>query len=81
MRSAWESFHRRSRLLRPSRTPLPTRDLGLPITVGHATLAGKLALGHRDPFDRLLIAQALLEGLTLVSNEELFDQTAVSRLW
>jgi PIN domain nuclease of toxin-antitoxin system len=54
---------------------------GLPITVGHAALAGNLAFGHRDPFDRLLIAQALLEGLTLVSNEELFDQTGVSRLW
>lgn len=36
---------------------------------------------HRDPFDRLLIAQALLSDLTLVSNERLFDDFGVKRLW
>jgi hypothetical protein len=34
-----------------------------------------------DPFDRLLIAQALVEDLTLVSNETLFDSSGVKRLW
>lgn len=53
----------------------------LPISVAHAVRAGTLALSHRDPFDSLLIAQALVEGLALVSNERLFDTFGVSRLW
>ena len=53
----------------------------LAIDVAHALAAGKLAIGHRDPFDRLLIAQALAENLTLASNERIFDATGVSRLW
>ena len=53
----------------------------LPITTAHARTAGLLESPHRDPFDRLLIAQALAEGLTLVSNEILFDAFGVSRLW
>jgi PIN domain nuclease of toxin-antitoxin system len=53
----------------------------LPITIGHAARAGALPHPHGDPFDRLLIAQALAEGLTLVSNEKLFDQFEVRRLW
>lgn len=53
----------------------------LPIDVSHATAAGRLPIPHGDPWDRLLIAQALVENLTLVSNEELFDQTGVDRLW
>ena len=54
---------------------------GLPISIRHAQLAGSLRLIHKDPFDRLLIAQSLIEGLTLVSNETVFDQTGVNRLW
>jgi PIN domain nuclease of toxin-antitoxin system len=53
----------------------------LPIGLQHASLAGQLAFAHKDPFDRLLIAQALTEGMTLVSNERVFDATGVSRLW
>lgn len=53
----------------------------LPITLQHASLAGQLAFAHKDPFDRLLIAQALSEHMTLVSNERVFDATGVSRLW
>ena len=53
----------------------------LPLTISHAITAGELAIAHRDPFDRLLIAQALVENLMLVSNERLFDTTGVSRLW
>lgn len=52
-----------------------------PITVGHAALAGSLAFEHKDPFDRLLIAQSLMEEFWLVSNEQIFDQTGVNRLW
>lgn len=54
---------------------------GLPIDIGHAHKAGLLDGEHKDPFDRMLIAQALLEDLTLVSNEKLFDSFGVSRLW
>lgn len=53
----------------------------LPITVHHARLAGEMAIAHKDPFDRLLIAQALAEDMVLVSNEVLFDAAAVKRLW
>ena len=53
----------------------------LPVTVEHAALAGALAIPHKDPFDRLLIAQAQIEQLLLVSNEALFDGFGVRRLW
>lgn len=53
----------------------------LAITVHHARLAGAMNLAHKDPFDRLLIAQALTEDMVLVSNEALFDGFAVKRLW
>ncbi len=53
----------------------------LPISVRHGREAGALPIPHRDPFDRLLIAQALVEGLTLVSNEAAFDGFGVQRLW
>jgi PIN domain nuclease of toxin-antitoxin system len=53
----------------------------LPISLRHATLAGSLEGAHRDPFDRMLIAQALADDLTLVSNERLFDSFGVLRLW
>ena len=53
----------------------------LPVTTSHALTAGALDIPHRDPFDRLLIAQARVEGLTLISNEALFDRCGVKRLW
>ena len=53
----------------------------LPISVRHARLAGQMNIAHKDPFDRLLIAQAQADGLVLVSNEALFDSFAVQRLW
>lgn len=53
----------------------------LAITVRHARLAGELNIAHKDPFDRLLIAQAQAEDMTLVSNEALFDGFAVKRIW
>lgn len=51
------------------------------ITPAHAQLAGTLPMRHRDPFDRMLVAQALSGGLPLVSNDELFDDYGVSRIW
>ena len=53
----------------------------IPITVHHARLAGEMRIDHKDPFDRMLIAQAQAEDMVLVSNEALFDKFAVNRLW
>lgn len=58
----------------------------LAITLPHALLAGRLETSHRDPFDRMLMAQALLDDLVLVSNEKPFDDVrhegrSVRRLW
>lgn len=55
--------------------------LALPMTARHGQLAGNMAFAGKDPFDRTLIAQALLENLTLISNEKLFDSTGVGRIW
>lgn len=53
----------------------------LAITVPDAERAGRLPGPHRDPFDRMLIAQALGRDLLLVSNEVLFDTYGINRLW
>lgn len=53
----------------------------LSISLRHARLAGLLPGKHRDPFDRLLIAQAQIEGLPLVSIEQLFDHFGIRRIW
>lgn len=53
----------------------------LPIGMDHAALAGALDIAHRDPFDRLLIAQAQIERVPIVSNERLFDTFGVERIW
>jgi PIN domain nuclease of toxin-antitoxin system len=55
--------------------------LELPITVQHGQTAGSLPGPHRDPFDRMLIAQATLSDLVLVSNEGVFDGYGIRRLW
>ena len=54
---------------------------GLPITVEDAARAGALQGALRDPFDRMLITQALGRNLVLISIETLFDQYGVRRLW
>ena len=53
----------------------------LPITVQHALRSGSLPGLHNDPFDRMLIAQAISDDLVLVSNETMFDHYGVQRLW
>ncbi len=53
----------------------------LPVTVAEAARAGALPGPLRDPFDRMLIAQALSLNLVLVSNDPLFDRYGVRRLW
>lgn len=53
----------------------------LSITVAHAELAGQLPFDHKDPFDRLLVAQARIADIPLLSNEKLFDGFGVQRIW
>ena len=53
----------------------------LPVTLRHALLSGRLTLVNSDPWDRTLIAQAILENLVLVSIERSFESQGVRRLW
>lgn len=53
----------------------------LPISVEHGVRAGLLPGQHKDPFDRMLIAQSQAENLPLVSNDEIFDTYNVQRVW
>ena len=88
--SAWE-IATKYRLGKLPGAELVARDVGaciagqgfekLAITVDDGTDAGGLPAFHRDPFDRMLIAQALARDSTLVSNEILFDRYGVRRLW
>ena len=54
---------------------------GLAISVDDAERAGRLPGPHRDPFDRMLIAQAQVHDLVIVSVDSAFDSYAVHRLW
>ncbi len=53
----------------------------LGISVEHAELVSRLPFLHRDPFDRLLAAQALTEKIPLVSRDAAFDAYGVARMW
>jgi len=53
----------------------------LPITPAHVKHLQHLEMHHRDPFDRMLVAQALAENLTLVSADTSLDAYGVQRLW
>ena len=53
----------------------------LPISLKHTLLAGSFDSPHKDPFDRLLIAQAQVEKVPIVSNEKVFDGFAIRRVW
>ena len=53
----------------------------LPISIRDGQTAGGLPPIHKDPFDRMLIAQAVTADMVIVSNEALFDAYAVARLW
>jgi PIN domain nuclease of toxin-antitoxin system len=67
----------------PSDLPERIRDselANLPITSDHAIAAGRLPLIHRDPFDRMLVAQAQSERLTLVTRDRSLRQYEVPLL-
>ena len=88
--SAWEitTKHRLGKL--PGADPIASdipgaiADQGfeeLPITVAEAARAGALPGPLNDPFDRMLIAQAISRDLVLISNESTFDRYGIRRLW
>ncbi len=53
----------------------------LPIDLEHALLAGRLEHPHRDPFDRMLAAQAILENIPVVSRDGVLSELGAARLW
>ena len=53
----------------------------LPIALSHVLALGELPSHHKDPFDRLLIAQANAEGATLVSRDSVFAEYSVNVVW
>lgn len=53
----------------------------LPITLPHILALEHLPQHHRDPFDRLLIAQARVEGMSIISDDALFSQYPVQLIW
>ncbi|MFH1859672.1 MAG: type II toxin-antitoxin system VapC family toxin [bacterium] len=53
----------------------------LEIKVQHVAIVSKLPFHHRDPFDRLLIAQAIAEQMPIISTDTIFDAYTVKRMW
>jgi len=53
----------------------------LPITIEHAAAVADLPHHHRDPFDRLLVAQAISEGIPIISTDHALDAYPVTRIW
>jgi PIN domain nuclease of toxin-antitoxin system len=55
--------------------------MNLPLSLDHANMLITLPFHHRDPFDRLLIAQAIVENLPILSADNRFDKYPITRLW
>jgi PIN domain nuclease of toxin-antitoxin system len=53
----------------------------LPVTVEYAERQSVLPPHHKDPFDRLMIAQALVDGIAIVSADMAFDSYGITRIW
>ena len=72
----------RLRLDEPFAVTVAADDLTeLPVTLAHAERLGRLPSHHADPFDRLLVAQALTEGATLVTRDTALGAYGVLVLW
>lgn len=83
--SSWEAEIKRA--LGKLRLPAPFSDVlapngfvELPVTMRHTTATSALPSHHRDPFDRLLVAQALVEGCTLVTRDRILGAYGVAVL-
>lgn len=53
----------------------------LPITIEHLEIVASLPFHHRDPFDRLLISQVLVENISILSVDTAFDAYPIKRIW
>jgi PIN domain nuclease of toxin-antitoxin system len=53
----------------------------LPILPSHIVKNNALPFHHRDPFDRMIIAQALVDTMEVVSKDEIFDKYGITRFW
>ncbi|MEH2456456.1 type II toxin-antitoxin system VapC family toxin [Nostoc sp.] len=53
----------------------------LPITIDHITIVATLPLHHRNPFDRILIAQSVVENIPILSADKSFDAYPIEHLW
>jgi PIN domain nuclease of toxin-antitoxin system len=53
----------------------------LDINISHVTVVATLPLHHRDPFDRILIAQSVVENIPLLSADKIFDAYPIRRVW
>ena len=88
--SAWE-IATKQRIGKLATWPMPSGGfdalvaadgfLPLPVAAAHAWYAGNLPWDHRDPFDRVLAAQAMVERMTLVSRDPVFAGIPVSTFW
>jgi PIN domain nuclease of toxin-antitoxin system len=83
--SAWEISIKKAlgKLAAPDDLEQQVQDGGfeaLPISLAHGVAAGLLPRHHDDPFDRMLIAQAIAEGLTIVTRDKRFDDYGVALL-
>ncbi len=88
--SAWE-IATKQRLGKLPAWPMPSGGFNelvtvdgfvhLPVAAAHACYAGGLAWAHRDPFDRMLAAQATLDRLVLVTRDPAFADLPISTLW
>ena len=89
--SVWEiaTKHRIGKLTLPDAVTAPgiTRWIVedgfslLAVRGDHAELAGAMAIDHRDPWDRMILAQARIEGLTIVGSDKIFAQSGASTIW
>lgn len=84
--SAWEVAIKKSlgKLRAPDDFLAVVEESGfgwIPVTPGEAYAAGCLPMHHRDPFDRLIVAQALEHSAGIISRDEALDRYGVERLW
>lgn len=80
--TAWELSIKQSlgslTLARPVSELIQTHAMReLPVTIRHGEAVGNLPLHHRDPFDRLLVAQAMVEGLTLITGDRFLTKYGI----
>ncbi|MEP7214973.1 MAG: type II toxin-antitoxin system VapC family toxin [Anaerolineaceae bacterium] len=88
--SPWEAGIKiaTGRLVLPSALPDFTRNVlsdlklvELPVSIAHALKSAELPLIHGDPFDRILVAQALIEGVPIVSSDRRLSEYGVAVIW